>query len=109
MTTRKTKTPFARRLHLALARLPRGGTQVELAKQCGVTPAAVTKWTAGTIGELSGAALFKLARLCRVDPEWLATGEGSPTGAPTKTPTPAQVRACARVFVRAQEALANDE
>ena len=52
-------------------------TQTALAKACGISDAAVSKWIAGDTVELRSPHVFAVARLCKVDPEWLATGHGS--------------------------------
>jgi transcriptional regulator with XRE-family HTH domain len=50
-------------------------TQADLARECGISRTAVTKWLKDT-KQIEAQHIFTLARLFRVDPEWLATGKG---------------------------------
>lgn len=57
----------------------------QLSRQSGLTPAAISKIVNGKTEEMQASTAFKVARLCRVDPEWLATGHGpAPGEKPTK-------------------------
>jgi hypothetical protein len=50
----------------------------QLASHIGMTAAGMSKIINGETAELKAVHVFKIARRCRVDPEWLATGEGKP-------------------------------
>lgn len=52
-------------------------SQTALAKACGISDAAVSKWIAGDTVELRAPHVFAVARACKVDAEWLATGHGA--------------------------------
>src|SRR5438132_14062620 len=52
----------------------------QLSRQSGLTPAAISKIVNGKTEEMQASTAFKVARLCRVDPEWLATGHGPAPG-----------------------------
>jgi len=56
-------------------------TQKEIAAAAGVTEAAVSKLFNGKSKEIKAAHVFKIARKCKVDPEWLATGRGTANAA----------------------------
>lgn len=49
---------------------------VDLARACGISRAAVTKWFSGSLKDLKLENLFAVAKLCSVEPEWLALGSG---------------------------------
>jgi len=51
-------------------------TQEQVAAAVGVTAAAVAQWETGNSKSLRPANLFKLARIVKKSPEWIATGEG---------------------------------
>lgn len=51
-------------------------SQADLARACGISRAAVTKWMSGAVDDLKMAHLFTVSRLCGVNPEWLALGTG---------------------------------
>ena len=51
-------------------------TQKEIAEAAKVTEAAISKLFKGKSLEIKAAHAFPIARLCKVDPEWLATGYG---------------------------------
>ncbi len=53
-------------------------TRAELATKCKVSRAAVSKWFSQDSKSLKAEHVFLIARLCQVDAEWLATGEGRP-------------------------------
>lgn len=70
------------------------GSNAELGRACGVTRAGVTKWAAGTVADLGAGTVFTIARLCRVNAVWLATGEGTPEAKGAARPAvPPQVAA----------------
>lgn len=66
-------------------RLSGAGPQ-RLAKACGVSAAAVSKWIRGQVSDLKNEHLFRLADECMVDARWLGTGHGVPRPV-THTPT----------------------
>lgn len=49
---------------------------VDLARECGISRAAVAKWFSEATKRIDAVHIFKLARVLQVDAEWLATGEG---------------------------------
>lgn len=49
----------------------------DLARACDISPSAVSKWF-DNVKELKAAHVFAVAKLCKVDAEWLATGNGKP-------------------------------
>lgn len=51
-------------------------TKSQLARECGISRAAVAKWFNESTKRIDAEHVFKLARLMNVDPEWLATGSG---------------------------------
>lgn len=53
-----------------------GATAARLAKVCGISGAAVSKWTKGHTNDLKNDHLFRVADECQVDARWLGTGEG---------------------------------
>lgn len=58
--------------------MDRAGKDVAaLARDMGLSYQAVRKWTDGKTVELTASNNSKLAKLLNVDPDWLATGEGS--------------------------------
>lgn len=67
-----------------------GASPARLAKVCGISAAAVTKWTRGRTSNLKNEHLFKVADACQVDPRWLGTGAGRPrpVGAVRDMPRP---------------------
>jgi transcriptional regulator with XRE-family HTH domain len=68
-----------------------GGSQAELARQLGVSRSAVGQWLQGNVKDIRSEALFTLARLANVRPEWLALGE-SPKK-PTSKDAPSAINA----------------
>lgn len=100
-TTRRTAEPGSTHLgtRIRTARKDRKMTGQELATAAGVTKGAVSQWEKGNVRNLRLEHLFKVADALRVEPRWLATGEGerSPRGA---TPAPldtAEAEAIARL------------
>lgn len=57
-----------------------------LIKELGVTKATVYWWLDGTIKELSGDNLLKVAKVLGVKPEWLGEGRGPMRDAPEEKP-----------------------
>lgn len=53
----------------------------EIARECGVTPSAVTQWITGDSKSMKPENLFALAQATGVSAEWLANGAGEMTGA----------------------------
>lgn len=53
-------------------------TQADLARECKVSRAAVTKWFNEKTKKIDAVHIFTIARRCNVDPEWLATGKEKP-------------------------------
>lgn len=56
----------------------RGYTQVELAKKCGITQAAISNIVTDASRKPSAPTLLKLAAALQANPEWIITGEGDP-------------------------------
>lgn len=56
----------------------RGYTQVELAKKCGVTQAAISNIVTDASRKPSAPTLLKLAAALQANPEWIINGEGDP-------------------------------
>lgn len=52
----------------------------EIARECGVTPSAVTQWITGDSKSMKPENLFALAQATGVSAEWLANGTGEMTG-----------------------------
>jgi transcriptional regulator with XRE-family HTH domain len=63
-------------LRLRHARRLRGKSQVELAKQAGVTQASVSDLERGKSKSFRGTTLVAIAQTLQVNPEWLAKGIG---------------------------------
>lgn len=53
-------------------------TPAQIARACGISAAAVSKWFSGASTNIKAEHLFIVARLYRVDAEWLALGKGKP-------------------------------
>ena len=51
----------------------------EIARECGVTPSAVTQWVTGDSKSMKPENLFALAEATGVSAEWLANGTGGMT------------------------------
>ena len=51
-------------------------TQASLAREIGISKGAVGQWASGATDHIRPAHLFDAARALRVEPEWLATGNG---------------------------------
>lgn len=54
-----------------------GATKSELARACGVKPASVSDWLSGKSKSMRAHTAQKAAAFLKVNPVWLATGEGS--------------------------------
>lgn len=65
------------RLALAQKRAP-DVTHAQIASDCHISPAAVSKWFSGGSKKIKAEYVFIVARLYGVDPEWLALGRGKP-------------------------------
>lgn len=52
--------------------------QVQLAKEARVRPPSVNDWLSGKTKTMAGKNLLRVASYLKVDPQWLATGRGSP-------------------------------
>lgn len=80
------------------ARLTRGKTQLDVAKACGVSKAAVGQWEAG-LTVPTGPNLVSAANFLKVRPEWLATGAPPRNAAgPRLTPLVGYVGAGGEVY-----------
>ncbi len=77
---------YMERLNQRIAEAARlsGASRTAMAKACGTSAAAVSKWFSGDSKEIKVAHVFALADMCQVDAKWLAIGEGSPR--PNKGP-----------------------
>lgn len=72
-------TTIRQRLKLAMAR--GDVSAADLAKACEISASAVSKWLredAKADATIKAENVFPIAKLCRVDAEWLATGKGKP-------------------------------
>jgi len=76
MTRNWQKTTIADRLRYLIE--VRGYTQVELAKKCGVTQAAISNLVTDASRKPSAPTLLKLAAALQANAEWVITGEGDP-------------------------------
>ena len=56
-----------------------GHTQASLAREIGISKGAVGQWASGATDHIRPAHLFEAARALRIEPEWLATGNGPRT------------------------------
>ena len=72
-----TMDPMSFGKRLRDARSAAGLTQQQLGDACGVTDGAVSAWENGVTAGIIAETLFSVADALRVDPRWLATGEGS--------------------------------
>lgn len=72
------KLPYMMRLHdrIKMARKAAGLTQEQLANRIGVSRPAVVMWERDKTKSLEAENLLRAAYATRVDPLWLATGEG---------------------------------
>lgn len=76
---------LAHRLRVALEQAQgRAKSQADLARACGVSPAAVTQWMHGDVQTIRWENLAKAADALGVQVQWLATG-GGPMFAETAT------------------------
>lgn len=69
-------TTFADRIERALRES--GTTAADVARATGLSRAAVSKWVSGQTANVRPDNLFKAADYLRVNPRWLATGQGEP-------------------------------
>ena len=60
----------------------RGIGQTELARRCGLTPAAVSNWVTDTTRKPNAPSILTLAAALDADPEWILTGIGNPEASP---------------------------
>ncbi|HSW34692.1 MAG TPA: helix-turn-helix domain-containing protein [Steroidobacteraceae bacterium] len=67
-----------------------GASAARLAKVCGISAAAVSKWIKGRTADLRNEHLFRVADECQVDARWLGTGDGV-ARPPKHTPAPVRV------------------
>ena len=56
----------------------RGYTQVELAKKCGITQAAISNIITDSTRKPSAPTLLKLAAALQCNPQWILDGKGDP-------------------------------
>lgn len=70
--------PSGRHQRVALAIEHSGKSKSLIAKNCGVSPAAVSQWTSGETASIRPENLFALASETGVSAKWIATGEGAP-------------------------------
>jgi len=93
---------FARRLREA--RQAAGMTQQQVADACGVTDGAVSAWEKGVAAGIIAETLFSVADALRVDPRWLATGQGQPSSLPDIAASlgelPAEQQEAVRALIR---------
>lgn len=57
----------------------RGYTQVQLAKKCGITQAAISNIVTDSSRKPSAPTLLRLVEALEMNPDWFFTGEGSPS------------------------------
>lgn len=69
-------TTFADRIDYAITQA--GMSPADLARAIGLSRAAVSKWMTGDTKSVRPDNLFKAADHLRVNPRWLATGQGEP-------------------------------
>jgi transcriptional regulator with XRE-family HTH domain len=77
MGTAEQLTTLPERLRWALDHA--GHTQASLARDIGISKGAIGQWMSGDTEHIRPAYLFDSARALRVEPEWLATGNGPRT------------------------------
>ncbi|MDC4764831.1 helix-turn-helix domain-containing protein, partial [Acinetobacter baumannii] len=71
---------LAERLRYAMEVLPPKKIKgVDLARAVGVKPPSVSDWLSGKSKTMEGENLLKASKFLGVNPNWLATGNGSPT------------------------------
>lgn len=73
MTVRRHHTTLAERLALAMGE---DITAADLARECGISRAAMSKLLNGKSGDIKANNALAVARRCRVNVGWLVTGEG---------------------------------
>jgi transcriptional regulator with XRE-family HTH domain len=71
-------TTFKERLLWAISQIEPKPSPADIAREAGISRAAVSKWFSGETKRLDIEPLFKIARFLRVDAEWLGTGHGKP-------------------------------
>lgn len=69
------RSTLAERLAEAMAGPPRASS-AEIARVCGVKPPSVSDWLSGRSKRMDAENLLKVARHCRVSPDWLCFGLG---------------------------------
>lgn len=91
-------TTLRDRLTLAMESTAPHTTQAATAKACGISTAAVAGWFGKSTWGLQATHCYAIAKLLRVDPEWLATGKGrmSPSGGPPPSDADRELIATAR-------------
>lgn len=78
--TGKIMKTLAERLRYAMEILPTKKIKgVELARAVGVKPPSVSDWLSGKSKTMEGENLLKASKFLGVSPNWLASGNGSPT------------------------------
>lgn len=76
----KTMKTLAERLRYAMEVLPLKKIKgVDLARAVGVKPPSVSDWLSGKSKTMEGENLLKASKFLGVNPNWLASGNGSPT------------------------------
>lgn len=76
----KTMKTLAERLRYAMEVLPPKKIKgVDLARAVGVKPPSVSDWLSGKSKTMEGENLLKASKFLNVNPNWLATGNGSPS------------------------------
>lgn len=97
------RSPFAERLAQAMSLPDNKISAVDLAAELGITRQAVEKLLRGGSNEMSASNSARVARMLKVDPTWLAIGEGVPR------PSEFQVRWHERKLLEGFRALPADE
>ncbi|MCQ9615921.1 XRE family transcriptional regulator [Paenalcaligenes niemegkensis] len=69
-------TPLSKRIELLLHE--KRWSAAELARQAKVSRAAVTDWRNGNVNNISLDVAVRIGRAAKIDPMWIATGEGTP-------------------------------
>lgn len=63
----------------------KGRTQVDLAREIGLTQASISNWMTGHSRKPNAPSLVKLAEALGANAQWIVSGEGEPFGALTIT------------------------